>query len=312
MIRPIRPTDLLALTSFYRVGFRNEACTAGNPNHRRQRDASLSVFLEQWLSLEENRHTWIALDGQRIAGLISAHGLVGETAWEIDRLLVGIGVEDLGVAVDLLDYLAAVAAEVGVHRLFLRVHPDGPVVDLARRADFRAFLVEALYWRELGERVALPAAPGFVSRRQSASDEWQAFRLYNQVAPSRVRQAEGLTLQEWRQVRERIGGQRRRREYVVERDGRLIAWFQTCTSGGAGHFDLLVDGGFREVTADLVRFCLVYLAGRSPVTCLVPEYQSGLGSILEETGFTRAAEYASMVRQVTVRVRRPVLVPARA
>ena len=59
MIRSIRPTDLASLLAFLRKGHSNDAKTGRNLGRRERRLFSLGRFLQEWLSLDEDRYTWI-------------------------------------------------------------------------------------------------------------------------------------------------------------------------------------------------------------------------------------------------------------
>ncbi len=313
MIRPVRPTDLVALVELYRRGFVNEAQAACDLVGRCGGRTRPGTFLEHWLSLEENRHTWISVRGRTVQGLISARSLAGSTAWEIDRLLFATGEQDVTVGISLLDYLSAVACEVGVHRLFLRLARDSAALEASRRAGFFPYTLEMLYGRQAVEPDrSLPPHNGVLAlRRKGGGDEQALFRVYSEVVPGRVRQAEGLTLQEWRQARDKCLGQRRRQELVVEMGGMPVGWLHVVSMDRAGQFDLLVRPEAEAHLEYLLEYGLALLRGRSPVVCLVPEFQSRLPFLLETAGFEPVAEFYALVKQLAVRVRRPALVPAR-
>jgi len=313
MIRSVRPTDLVALIELYRRGFVDEAQPACEMIAQDRKRARAGKLIEHWLSLEENRHTWISVEGRTVRGLISARSLPGNTAWEIDRFLFAQGDEDTAVGVEMLDRVSAAACELGVHRIFLRLARGSAALDAACRAGFFPYTLEVLYRREAAEvDRPFPTCNGMLTlRRKGGTDEHALFRIYTEVAPGRVRQAEGLTLQEWRQARERCLGQGKRQELVIEMDGTPVGWLHVFTMDRAGRLDLLVRPEAEAHLDYLLKYSLAVLRGRSPVICLVPEFQGRLRSLLEKHNFEPVEEYYALVKQLAARVHRTALVPAR-
>ena len=304
MIRSIRPTDLPRLAGLNRRGLVNEAYARRDLTRPRQ-SLSLGLVLEHWLALEENRQTWVNVERRKIDGLISARH--EGFAWEIDRLIVEPDV-DPRVVQRLLSYITAVGGEVGVQKLYLRLQASSELVDLARSAGFLLFSDETLYARTTpldGPRLPWPAGV----RPKTASDTLAVFQLYCASVPLRVRQAEAMTLTEWQQLRQRGRPALGRRELVYERDGELLGWMQSDVRGRAVQFEVLAHPAAPEALDLLLDYGLGQQVGRAPLYCLVAEHEARLAQALGERGFLPEASFCALVKQLSVRVKQPRLVP---
>ncbi|GIW06302.1 MAG: hypothetical protein KatS3mg060_1107 [Dehalococcoidia bacterium] len=304
MIRSIRPTDLPRLAGLNRRGLVNEAY-ARRDLTRPRRSLSLGLILEHWLALEENRQTWVDVERRRIDGLISARdeGL----AWEIDRLVVEPDA-DPRVVQRLLSYLTAVGGEVGIQKLYLRLQASSDLVELARSAGFLLFSGETLYARPTPIEQPRPLSADGV-RPKASGDTHAIFQLYCASVPLRVRQAEAMTLSEWQQLRQRGRPALGRRETVFERDGQLVGWLQSDVRGRAAHFELLAHPDHPDVVDTLLDVGLAHHRGRAPLYCLVAEHEARLAHALGERGFHPEASFCALVKQLSVRVKQPRLVP---
>jgi hypothetical protein len=180
------------------------------------------------------------------------------------------------------------------------------VVDTAKQAGFSHYLTEFLYHLG-GQKQAEPPETSIVLRPKSSADEYRLFRLYTAAAPLQVRSVEGMTFEEWGQGRDRGAV----RELVLEDGGEVTAWLRIRADGKARQFDIVAGPGSTDVSL-LVDYCLAVLSGRSPVYCLVPEFQPQLRSILEEQDFHQVAEYFCLSKELVARVREPQLVPVSA
>jgi N-acetylglutamate synthase-like GNAT family acetyltransferase len=304
MIRSIRPTDLPLLAALNRRGLINEAYARRDLTRSRQ-SLSLGVLLAHWLALEENRQTWVNVERRKIDGLISARH--EGVAWEIDRLVVEPDA-DPRVVQRLLSYLAAVGSEVGIQRLYLRLEAASDLVALARGAGFVAFSAETLYARVTPVGGRPERWPTGVRPRLN-SDAHAVFQLYCAAVPLQVRQAEAMTLGEWQQFRSRGRPALGRRELVYERDGELLGWVQADVRGRSAHLELLVHPDHADVVDLLLDVGLAQHGGRAPVYCLVADHEARLARALAERGFHPEASFCALVKQLSVRVKQPRLVP---
>jgi hypothetical protein len=224
--------------------------------------------------------------------------------WELGRLYVASGHEECSL--DLLERLGAAGNELGAGRIFLRLSADSALVDTARQAGFNRYLTEVLY--RLGDELtAGPPSQSLALRPKSIADDYQVFRLYSSVVPLQVRTVEGMTFEEWSQSRDR--GEIR--ELVVEDKGEVKAWLRIRHDGRAGQFDIVTDLDTGDISS-LVDYSMAALRGKSPLYCLVPEFQQHHRHVLEERGFHQEAEFSCLSKQLVARVHEPQLVPLSA
>src|SRR5205823_29672 len=141
---------------------------------------------------------------------------------------------------------------------------------------------------------------------------------YCASVPGPVRQVEALTLQEWRwtdnwgftsvaSLRGAVG--RRRRDLVVQGDGRISAWVQVELP--ARTLQLLLDPREGPQAAQLLERGLAEMTPGRPVAFALRDYQSDLSVSLEERGFRPIESQALLAQMLTVRVPERRLVPAR-
>lgn len=311
MIRSIRPTDFVALAGFNRRAFPNEAKTRGNLG-RGNSHPSVTAFLEQWLSLEDNRYSWVCVESREIKGLISARSWGKNQAWEIDRLLIDGDQENGSTLYGLLHYLSAVGSEVGMQKVFLRLESDSDAVEIARQAGFFSYTGESLYSHQ-GIARNISVESQFPLRQKTQSDDLALFQLYSASVPTSIRQAEAMTFQEWQAIKEKDNdGGLRRKEYVIDGEVGVVAWLRLFTRGRLGQLDLTVHPDEESLMEPLLDKALQILAERVSLISLVPENQVKLKRLLEERDFEQIAQYSSLVKHLAVRVTQPRLVPVRA
>lgn len=299
MIRPVRPTDLVGLAALQRRGYPNEAY--GRRALGRERDdwTDLLRVLNPLVSFEIRRHTLLFDDGDRLMGLVSTLPF-GRGYWEVDRLVWPPDGRPQDCA-ELLRRLGLDAAEHGVERIYLRLASDSPVLGAARSAGFIPYRTETLY---RGRPVRLQMESSGRPRRRG--DDLALFRLYCRVVPLTVRQAEAMTLTEWRQWFR--GG----RQLIVEEAGEPVLWARLGTV--EDQLQLAVEAG--DLPAPVItRHLGAFLSrhgGKKAVIGLVADYQPHVAAALEALGFGPAGRFVSLVRHQTVRVEAKKLVPVRA
>ena len=307
MIRSLNRADLLSFLIFARHAPPNQAVTRNSLG--KGSIFSPEAVLEHWLPLNGRRHTWVFEGDGRIDGAISVKGGPSPTAWKIDYLQVS----DEEQCVSLLETASADASERGVRKLFLNLDSANPLVNGARRAGFLSYNKDYLY-RHSGERVHFAAAtpPSYRLRTRTPTDDFGLFRLFNAAAPTPVRTAEGMTMEEWRESRDYGSWLEQQRDFVLEIEGNLAAGLHINAARGGGCFEIV----FHDLEADglewLVRYALRYLDGKSPILCTVPAFQGRLSDILEDSGFERVAEYTASVKENAIKVKQPQFVPMQA
>ena len=307
MIRSLYPIDLVSLPFFSRRAFPNEAIT--RDRLRRASLLSAEALSEHWLPLRGRRHTWVSLDRGRILGVVSTKSCSGPAAWQIDYLQVG---EDEHCFA-LLDKASAAAAEKGVKKIFLRLPSTSPLIDGVRRAGFSCYTKDYLfrYGGEGGQGPAEVPLP-YLLRPRSRADEYSLFSLYGVAVPLAVRTAEGMTLEEWRESRDRGSWLERHREFVLEKQGSLVGWLRINVARGMGCFAILFQPWAQDELGWLVNYGLTCLDGKSPILCIVSAFQGQLRVLLERLDFEEVAEYSTLVKEIALRVREPSFVPMRA
>ena len=312
MIRSIRPTDLLTLAYFNGRSRGNEVRTVSTLGRKENGSLPATAFVKHWLSLEENRHTWIYLRNHQIKGLISARSSSDSSIWEVDRLQLAKG-ENYDLYLDLLDYLCLVGGETGMEKVFLRFPKDSPLVEIARHAGFTPYLVEVLYGLDQRgrnrTRKLIPFPEGL--RAKTRADDHSLFQLYNATMPDHVRRLQAMTLREWQETRGLGWEKRNKREYAAEKDGVVVAWLGISKQGSAGHIEIMVHPSHEDLLDSLLSYAIAYLSDRLTILALVPEMHSSLRSSLMTHGFDEGEKYETLIKELTVRLRHPRLVPMR-
>lgn len=307
MIRSLYPIDLVALLFFSRRALPNEAITRDRLG--RASLLSLEALLEHWFSLRGRRYTWLSSDRGRILGVVSVRSCSSPAAWQIDYLQVS----DEERCLSLLERMSAFAAEQGVKRIFLRLPSGSPLMEGARRAGFSCYTKDYIYRydRGVGQRAVESLAP-YVLRPRASDDEYRLFELYSAAVPASVRTAEGITLNEWQESRDRGSWLERHREFVLQKQGRLVGWLRINAARGMGCFEILFHPQEQEGLEWLVNRGLMCLDGKSPIFCIVSAFQGQLRALLERLGFQEVAEYSTLLKEIALKVREPSFAPARA
>ncbi|MCY4654138.1 MAG: hypothetical protein OXC95_13360 [Dehalococcoidia bacterium] len=228
----------------------------------------------------------------------------GTRSWEISHLHATPDSGDALIA--LLERAAAVSAYGGAERVFLRVQADGDTIPMARRAGFFPCYLETLYRRQTSAsepRRGLFDTDSHSVKRRPEHDH-ALFRLYNETTPVKVRQLVGMTLDQWKDSRERSIG--RRIERVVEVDGIVRSWLTTSARSGVGMIDVALHPDYAALAPDVVDFALRSLRNANSVVALVPDYVPLLGGVLEERGFAPEAEFAVLVKSMARMARQPM------
>lgn len=304
MIRSLHLTDTAALLVFLIQSPSNEAKVRDRLSSREVELLAAVPLLRSCLLSDDKQCSFVCVNQGFIQALVSLQSCRGPGAWMIDRLLLSPGREEL--CNGLLERAGFAGDKTRAERLFLRLDSSSPAVEMAKKAGFNHYLTEYLYYMDEAHQTE-PLQFSLVLRPRYSTDEHGLFRLYNAAAPLQVRSSEGMTLQEWSQSRDKYANW----ELVMEKGGEISAWLRIRLGRTAGRFEIVTELNSEE-QGQLVSYSLFALKGRHPVYCLVSEYQQQLQRILEERGFSRAASYACLSKQLAVRVREPQLVPLQA
>lgn len=309
MVRNLTPADAFGLMYFSFKAPSNEARprdrvveTSASPRDR-------GALWAGMLAPERRRYTWVLTRGGRILALASSRRRSGASAWEVERLMAIEGGQE--PCQELLEKLAFRLAAYGAQRLFLRLPGSSPFTSVVRKAGFacyqREYLLRSRVPRPSGQRRGDGLLPSL--RPRTEADQHALFRLYSSCIPADVRAAEGMTLSEWQEARERVG--RHACDLVLEERGCVRAWLTIAEQGPWACLGLLAHGEERTCE-DLVDFALCQGANKRGAYALVPEYNGALQRVLLERGFETVAEFAVYVKPVAARERVPCLLPAGA
>jgi len=312
VVRPLRPTDLVMLPSFWRDGDRREltvppwprVCPEGG-------DLSLgSLFAAAVAQPSIRARLWVAVDGGAIVGVARGRPRSQGLVWDVSHLYVRAGSED--VVQTLLDRVCQQALSEGARRVFLELRPD--VCDEAvRRAGFTRYCAREFY--VLREGVAVQPGAPLAGRRRSQRDEVPLFLLYNAAVPLPVRTAEAMTREEWTAL---YRGRYQRspsllrecQQYVWDADDAVVGWAELLVGQRGQCFEILVHPRWEDRTEGMVRFALAKCSPRTPVFTVAREYQATLRERLDAMGFEALATGKMYVRQLASRSAQPSLAPA--
>lgn len=210
-----------------------------------------------------------------------------------------------------MDKVSAFAVEQGVKKLFLCLPSDSPLMEVVTRCGFSPYCIECLY-RYGGEGTPRIAESPCLLRPRCSDDDYRLFELYAAAVPPSVRNAEGITLEEWRESRDRGSWLQRHRELVWEEKGSVVGWLRISAARGRGYFEVMFHPGEQEGLERLVNCALVSLDGKSPLFGIVPAFQGQLRSLLLRLEFEEAAQFHTMVKELAIRVREPSFMPVQA
>lgn len=311
MIRALRPTDFGAFLTLRRTLLPNQALTKTRPEPV---SPSVLSFIRGAMLVPPLRRSWIDMRDGRPEGLISAKARPGTDMWDVDQLIVpepARNGEDGGLA--LLIKVCEAALQEGIHRVFLRVAADSPVMGAARRAGFCHYGTEYVYRLDSMPKHSEWLPPALRPRRRA--DHQALFHLYSICVPAGVRAVEGMTLQEWRWndgwgIRQAgwMGKRfRNRQDFVLEEGGELTAWLKINRRHRT--LELLWLPGREEALTEIVLFGALVLGDWQPITCPVRAYQTALRIPLEKLGFRLLGEHALLARSLLARVAQPKLMP---
>ncbi|MDE2779562.1 MAG: hypothetical protein OXI91_07805 [Chloroflexota bacterium] len=259
--------------------------------------------------------------GTRLTGLASARTRSGKRAWELDGLylpsvtaswansgpaLDGKGcrepAEGESEALALLEEVFQAVGERAGERVFLRAPGSSSAVPLARRSGFIAVYGETMVEGPAASRAngAAKQEPHNGLRARLPSDDYGVFQLYCAATPMRVRQALGLTFEQWQDARQ--PGNRgvspvRQQEWIAEESGRILGWVRLTGRGGSTAAEVMAHPDHPDLLFRLSDFAS---SRASRLRWLVPDYQGPVAERLLSRGARTVGEYNMMVKMVTV------------
>ena len=241
MIRSFNPFDLIRL-AFSGMG---QLPNLAKP-HRKLAPARLCMTEvlspRPLLGVAPRRYTCVQTRGLKIKGLALARDLGSSTVWEIYSLAASP--DSPNAIMDLLNGLTLGAGQKGVDRLFLRIVGANPCRDEVSAAGFSFYLREYLYRRDNRE-ASLPNTeiPGLALQPVTRGNEFSVYQIYNSVFPFHVREAEGQTLDHWKQTRDRNWRGRNAGQFLVLYHGQVVGWVGTREQGRFGYFNIMIRPG---------------------------------------------------------------------
>src|SRR3990172_1920273 len=219
MTRPLRPTDILALSLAPSRGFLNWAVPfrhleAGSP--RLSSPWSLAPLA---LSYRRRRLTWVRAQERRLQGVASAVSGRGRGTWHVDLLLAP---QDEAGLTELLASPPRAHTRKVAEKLLLRLPEESLALNAALKAGFTPFLSEVLYQWDghlPEESQQLPTL-----REKSAADDYGIFRLFCSAMSPAYIAAAGPTFEFW--IDSLDNRPRGAREMVFEKDSSIKGWLR--------------------------------------------------------------------------------------
>ena len=313
MIRALRPTDILPYVEFCHQLSRG---SGGRAPLWLESMSTVGGFLGKSLALEPGRESWVQIEHRHVSGLVAAKRREGADIWDIDQLVYLPSDDAPRTCARLLNHLLTAASDEGVQKVFLRLNSENPALEWARQVGFVQYSAETTYY--LPEVPALAHPPQIPQiRPRRPADHLALFQLYCSAVPIRVRQAEGMTLHEWRwtdgwwvdPMNVRILGRRSRTDFVVEVGPRLTGWLQVDRH--RRRLTILTDPHEGPEVEELIRFGLTKLGAGRHAHCPVRDYQPDLRAALEEISFSPTGNDSLLTRALATRIPEGKLVPVR-
>lgn len=313
LVRTLRPIDVVSLASFRRRQSGTEITAHSWPRTEpdSRRLPYVSLLSTSLAPRPGGQRSWVAVDGDRVAGLAVTRPRAGGLVWDVAHLHARPG--ENATASDLLDEVASSAAAHAVRRLFLETPSRSRGQEVARRAAFERFTSSDVFVLPPGS--TFERTDQFEARPRLRADEQSLFQLYTAAVPAPVRAAEAMSLEEWGalypgRTRWQPSFSGARQQFVWELGTTLVGWLEITFGARSQFMELLVHPRYEDATDRLLRYALLQLSPKAPVYVNVREYQPYLASALQRTGFRLSAQHDLFVRLLAVRVREPRLVTA--
>lgn len=305
MIHPLNTIDLLSHSFFQQISLPNMARAKYLANRKDTLNTSRLLLL--YLSNPRSRrYSWLYTQADGIRGLISVATLPGELCWEIDSL--GVSEHDIDQCCEIFEELSYRATKLGIERIFLRLEQGCPLQEAAARSDFKSYLTEYLYQVDVDG-----SEPDFKLldriRQRKAEDDFALFQLYLSTVPIHVKQAEGLTLQEWRSSGER-GAPGYGKSLVQQQNNEVMGWLRLYPVTGSKHFEAIA-----KTSTDLLNLYFYSLSFRNrycDIYWLVPDFQKSIFVVPQERKLVEIQRYLKMVKRLSVPVKKPIFAPSQA
>lgn len=306
MVGPFSPGDSLRVYRLQRRGL--------SLNLQRGLTQSRSPLLEAWLAFltqqAMGQPTYVLYDPHDGEAFVQVRYRPHQAAADVAFLAPALteNRRSANAWSRLLDGACVEAAGRGIQRVFANLPASGSEVDVFQQSGFSLYTGEDLY--RLTEPPATREPDQDQLLRPQHPEDWPAIqKLCVTITPQRVRQAEGgITVAS--------GGERNWKRYVLpgENGDDVMAILDLQVGTSATWLRLLVHPDVQNMASSLVRWALARLDERSgwPVYCNVRQYEGGVRTALEESGFEPFASRSLMVRHTMawVRISSQEMVPA--
>ncbi|MDQ7030967.1 MAG: hypothetical protein Q9O62_14965 [Ardenticatenia bacterium] len=249
----------------------------------------------------------VVLRRQTQRGFVQFHWRSGLPA--VDVLFIAPSLENRSGATWLWKHLlhkgAHVAGRLGAHRIFAHLPADDhAAVEVFRQAGFALYTQDRLYRLEASS--LRPVRTPTLWAPQAPEDRWGIERLYHNITPAVVQQAEALHNGRNGPGRAPTGrwGAMHGGCYVLRR-GREVVGYLRLTQGRRGHWlKMVLHPDVGHLRALLLHEAIGLLARwpKRPVFCDVREYEGYLADSLEACGFRHVMTRQLLVRHTTAPV----------
>jgi hypothetical protein len=311
MIRPLRPTDVVALAGLHERAALYEVTTHSWPKVPPESGhlSHLGLLSQSLTQPVDPRRTWICQRDGAITAVAVAYRRPGGLVWDVEHLYA----QEDREASALLEYVCGHAAEAGARRVFMETPAESRGADVCRRICFERYATATLCY--LPARAPRAPGPSSPARPRRRGDGMALFQLFLAAVPQRVRSAEALTYEEWAGLRR--GGRRHTSPWRVERVS--LVWdadigLRGCAELASGlrsqHLEMVVRPERESDTDGMLASVLGRASQKLPLYASARDYQPAFASALERAAFRAVGESDLYVRHLAARVPRPAFVPA--
>ena len=263
-----------------------------------------SQTLSALLPLSQETLIYVAEEEGRVIGFVQASGQglsvslpAKISSLHVINLCVASGVEAREVAPALVEYLCEQVGQRGVHRLFVRIPLEDPLMGVFRVQGFRQYATESVLYGEAPEPRSESPPAGL--RPCRSRDERRLYHLYRRVTPYAVAHLEAPTFRDWRVLHGAPGQQE-----VIDRV-EIVGWCRVQKGSQARPHTLSFLALPDRALADELADHAIVAAERQPAWCSLRHYDSHMIDALRGRGFSLLLTQALLVRELAVRVALP-------
>lgn len=200
----------------------------------------------------------------------------------------------------LLSYLAILGANSGITRIYAQAAEDPEVEEVLHQAGY-SVISRAEAFVLVGRPSPVMAPRGL--HRVEPQDEPALLRLYHEVVPPLVQQAEGMRLP-WSASLRAFGFLASNRAYVWADKDRANAFIGMRETARANWLEVIVRPEYRAEILPVIKHVLANSGNLTgvPLYCLVSDYNIGLSWVLRALGFESYSRQVMFVQHTMVKV----------